>query len=112
MRELTATHSPSFIFDAFRLAHTSTPVEKFVQPGEPLLLLEIVEQRGQESWFSNESQDSLYLATSSRDVALYHRQVLENVPIVCNTQLYLDLFQHPTRGKEAAEFLRKERMKI
>jgi len=31
---------------------------------------------------------------------------------VCNTQLYLDLFQYPTRGKEAAEFLRKERMKI
>jgi hypothetical protein len=43
---------------------------------------------------------------------LHHRQVLDNLPVVCNTQLYLDLFQHPTRGKEAAEFLRKERMKI
>ena len=43
---------------------------------------------------------------------LHHRQTLEQLPVVCNTQLYLDLFQHPTRGKEAAEFLRKERMKI
>jgi len=37
---------------------------------------------------------------------------LERLPVVCNTQPYLDLFQSPTRGKEAAEFLRKERMKI
>ena len=43
---------------------------------------------------------------------LHHRQVLEHLPVVCTTQLYLDLFQHPARGQEAAEFLRKERMKI
>ena len=43
---------------------------------------------------------------------LHHRQLLDQLPVVCNMQLYLDLFQHPTRGKEAAEFLRKERMKI
>jgi hypothetical protein len=43
---------------------------------------------------------------------LRHLQHLHEIPVVCNTQLYLDLFQHPTRGREAAEFLRRERMTI
>ena len=42
----------------------------------------------------------------------HHQQVIDEIPIVSNTQLYLDLFQYPARGKEAAEFLRREKMKI
>ena len=55
---------------------------------------------------------TVHVITPYDEGVLHHRQVFEQIPIVCNTQLYLDLFQHPTRGKEAAEFLRKERMKI
>jgi len=43
---------------------------------------------------------------------LHHLQHLNKIPVVCNTQLYLDLFQHPTRGREAADFLRREHMKL
>ncbi len=43
---------------------------------------------------------------------LHHLQRLNDTPVVCKTQLYLDLFQHPTRGREAADFLRREHMKI
>jgi hypothetical protein len=55
---------------------------------------------------------TVHVITPYDEGVLHHRQVLVNLPVVCNTQLYLDLAQHPTRGKEAAEFLRKERMKI
>jgi hypothetical protein len=41
-----------------------------------------------------------------------HLQHLNDVPVVCNSQLYLDLFQHPTRGREAADFLRREHMRL
>lgn len=43
---------------------------------------------------------------------LHHLQQRNEMPVVCNTQLYLDLFQHPTRGREAADFLRREHMKL
>jgi len=41
-----------------------------------------------------------------------HLQAINSIPVVCNTQLYLDLFQYPTRGKEAAKFLREQKMEI
>lgn len=41
----------------------------------------------------------------------YRKQTIEGKDIICNTQLYLDLNQYPARGKEQAEFLRKERIK-
>ena len=43
---------------------------------------------------------------------LHHLQHLNEIPVVCTTQLYLDLFQHPTRGREAADFLRREHLKL
>lgn len=43
---------------------------------------------------------------------LHSLQHLSEIPVVCTTQLYLDLFQHPTRGQEAAAFLRRERLKM
>jgi len=47
------------------------------------------------------------------DEGVFHYlQVIDGIPVVCHTQLYLDLFQHPTRGREAAEFLRRQKMKI
>jgi len=55
---------------------------------------------------------TVHVVTPYDEGVLQHRQMIEQLPVVCNTQLYLDLVQHPTRGKEAAEFLRKERMKI
>jgi len=55
---------------------------------------------------------TVHVITPYDEGVLHHRQMLERLPVVCNMQLYLDLVQHPTRGKEAAEFLRKERMKI
>lgn len=41
----------------------------------------------------------------------YRKQTIEGKDVTCNTQLYLDLTQYPSRGKEQAEFLRKERIK-
>ncbi len=39
-------------------------------PGRLLLLLEVIEQRGYESWLSSESQDSLHLTRCWRVRAL------------------------------------------
>lgn len=41
----------------------------------------------------------------------YRKQTIEGKDVICNTQLYLDLNQYPTRGKEQAKFLRKQRVK-
>lgn len=41
----------------------------------------------------------------------YRKQTIEGKDVICNTQLYLDLNQYPARGREQAEFLRKERIK-
>jgi DNA-binding transcriptional ArsR family regulator len=41
----------------------------------------------------------------------YRKQTIGGKDVACNIQLYLDLNQYPARGKEQAEFLRKERIK-
>lgn len=55
---------------------------------------------------------TVHLMTPYDEGVFHHGRVIEGLPVVCNTQLYLDLFQYPTRGKEAADFLRRERMKV
>jgi len=40
----------------------------------------------------------------------YNRQEPDGLSVVCNTQLYLDLVSYPARGREQAEFLRREKM--
>lgn len=42
----------------------------------------------------------------------YKLQKADGVKIVGNIQLYLDLYNYPTRGKEQAEFLRKKKVKF
>ncbi len=42
----------------------------------------------------------------------YETQIVNGIKIVCNIQLYLDLYNYPTRGKEQAEFLRREKIKF
>lgn len=40
----------------------------------------------------------------------YNRQIVEDMVAVSNTQLYLDLYNYPARGKEQADFVRKQRL--
>lgn len=47
------------------------------------------------------------------DVGVFYKnQKVDGITLVGNIQLYLDLFSNPARGKEQAEFLRKERLKF
>jgi len=39
-------------------------------------------------------------------------QKIDDIKIVGNIQLYLDLYNYPTRGREQAEFLRREKIKF
>ena len=39
-------------------------------------------------------------------------QKIDDIEIVGNIQLYLDLYNYPTRGREQAEFLRREKIKF
>lgn len=41
----------------------------------------------------------------------YKTQKVDGIKIVGNIQLYLDLYNYPTRGREQAEFLRREKIK-
>ena len=43
------------------------------------------------------------------DAGVFYRvQMLDQVPVVCTTQLYLDLLHYPARGREQAEVLRRQ----
>lgn len=43
------------------------------------------------------------------DAGVFYRvQTLEKLPVVCATQLYLDLLHYPARGREQAEVLRRQ----
>jgi hypothetical protein len=43
---------------------------------------------------------------------LFGRRSIDGVTAVSDVQLYLDLYNHPSRGREQAEFLRKKRMGV
>lgn len=40
----------------------------------------------------------------------YRVQTIDGVPVVCNTQLYLDLINYPARGREQAAVLRRKKL--
>lgn len=42
----------------------------------------------------------------------YKTQVVDGISVAGNIQLYLDLYNNPTRGREQAEFLRQEKIKF
>jgi hypothetical protein len=42
----------------------------------------------------------------------YNVQEANGIKIVGNIQLYLDLYNYPARGREQAEFLRREEIKF
>jgi len=43
---------------------------------------------------------------------LYGIQTIEGLKVVSDIQLYIDLYKYPARGREQAEFLKKERIKL
>lgn len=40
----------------------------------------------------------------------YRAQTIRRIPVVCNTQLYLDLINYPARGREQAEVIRRQKL--
>jgi hypothetical protein len=43
------------------------------------------------------------------DAGVFYRvQTVEQLPVVCATQLYLDLLHYPARGRQQAEVLRRQ----
>ena len=59
-----------------------------------------------------ESGGTVHLLLPYDEGVFYNRQEIAKVFVVCNTQLYIDLLSYGGRGKEQAEFLRKQRMKF
>lgn len=57
-----------------------------------------------------ESGGTIHLVEPFDEGVFYGKQIVKGIQVVCNTQLYLDLYNYPARGKEQAEFLRKEKI--
>lgn len=57
-----------------------------------------------------ETGGNLHILTPNDEGIFYRVQRIEGVPVVCNTQLYLDLLNYPGRGREAAEELRRKKL--
>jgi AraC-like DNA-binding protein len=53
---------------------------------------------------------TLHLLTPYDAGVFYRVQRVGEASVVCNTQLYLDLFNYPARGREQAQFLRQQTM--
>jgi hypothetical protein len=50
---------------------------------------------------------TVHLLTPNDEGVLYGTQRIEQIPVVCSTQLYLDLVNFPARGREQAAELRR-----
>jgi len=55
-----------------------------------------------------ESGGTVHLFEPDDAGVFYRVQTLETLPVVCTTQLYLDLLHYPARGREQAEVLRRQ----
>ncbi|MEE8400609.1 MAG: type IV toxin-antitoxin system AbiEi family antitoxin, partial [Candidatus Hydrothermarchaeaceae archaeon] len=53
---------------------------------------------------------TIHLIEPSDSGIFYRTQNIEDIVTVSNIQLYLDLYNYPARGREQAEFLRKEKI--
>lgn len=75
-------------------------------------------QRESEAWVKKlnlrpvESGGTIHLVIPYDEGVFYNRQLVDNVSVTCNTQLYIDLINYPARGKEQADFLRERKMKF
>jgi transcriptional regulator with AbiEi antitoxin domain of type IV toxin-antitoxin system len=58
-----------------------------------------------------ESGGSVHLLVPNDEGVFYRTQTVDHVPVVCNTQLYLDLLHYPARGREQAEELRRQKLR-
>ena len=59
-----------------------------------------------------ESGGTIHLVIPYDEGVFYNKQLVDNVSVVCNTQLYIDLVSYPARGKEQADFLREKKMRF
>jgi len=59
-----------------------------------------------------ESGGNISLYIPYDEGVFYKIQEADGIKVVGNIQLYLDLYNYPTRGKEQAEFLRREKIKF
>lgn len=57
-----------------------------------------------------ESGANAFILVAKDDGVFYRQQEIEGSKVVSTTQLYLDLYNYPARGREQAEVLRRERM--
>ena len=53
---------------------------------------------------------SVHLLVPADEGVLYRTQSVDGIPVVCNTQLYLDLVNYPARGREQADELRRRKL--
>ena len=58
-----------------------------------------------------ESGGSVHLLLPNDEGVFYRTQTVDHVPVVGNTQLYLDLLHYPARGREQAEELRRQKLR-
>jgi hypothetical protein len=58
-----------------------------------------------------ESGGNVHLLVPNDEGVFYRIQTVGHVPVVCNTQLYLDLLHYPARGHEQAEELRRQKLR-
>jgi hypothetical protein len=57
-----------------------------------------------------ETGGNVHLLVPNDEGVFYRARTIEGLPVVCNTQLYLDLFHYPARGREQADELRRQKL--
>jgi len=59
-----------------------------------------------------ETGGNVHLLTPRDEGVFYGTRTIDRIPVVCNTQLYLDLVHYPARGREQATELRRRVLKF
>jgi len=57
-----------------------------------------------------ETGGTIHILVPYDEGIFYRLQEIQGLQVVCNTQLYLDLINYPARGKEQADFLRRQKI--
>jgi len=108
--KLVAVNRPDLKY-ALTLQAGATLVSPFVRPSNVYLYVEsekLGEWRELLGLQLSELGGNVFLVEPYDEGVFYKVQKARGVWVVSNVQLYVDLYNYPARGREAAEHLRKE----
>ena len=109
LRKLSSTYKLDLKY-ALTLHVAASLIAPYVRPASLHIYVEGEEERlvKRLGLQLTELGGNVYLVQPYDEGVFYGVQEVEEVPVVSNVQLYVDLYNYPARGREAADYLREK----